>query len=53
MALSDAQVLALIAVVLWEPGNQDNAWTPDTPEAIARIISNHRPHLDPYQPSQP
>jgi hypothetical protein len=52
MALSDAQILSLISGILWEDGNPDNEWTPDTLEAIARIISNHRPHLDPYQPSQ-
>jgi hypothetical protein len=53
MELSDAQIIALIADILWEPGNPDNEWTPSTIEDIAHIISNHRPHLDPFQPSQP
>jgi len=47
MALSDALIIDLIVSILWEDGNPNNEWTPDTVEAIADVIRRYRPHLDP------
>jgi hypothetical protein len=46
-AITDEQLLELIALELWPREDPEQPWSPDTVQTIADLITSHHPTLCP------